>query len=89
MVKVLEPIPEDIKTKNSSIPLVIEDVLLETITFLNAESTVDQTKVTNPLKLMLNAQEHHGDHTMSRLVKNSESLEKVGLKEEAEEHGDH
>jgi hypothetical protein len=38
-------------------------VLLQTQTSSNAESTVDQTKVINPLMLMSNAQEHHGDHT--------------------------
>jgi hypothetical protein len=51
-------------TKRASIPkLVTEDVLLPTTISFNAESTVDQTKVTRVLKLMLDAQEHHGDHT--------------------------
>jgi hypothetical protein len=66
-----------------------EDVLLETPASLNAESMVDQTTMTSALKLMSNAQVYHGDLTMSRLVRNSESPEKVGLKEEAEMYGDH
>jgi hypothetical protein len=44
--------------------------------------------MTNQLKLMSNAQEHHGDHTTSELVKNIELPEKVGSKEEVEEFGD-
>jgi hypothetical protein len=56
----------------------------------NAESTVDQTTVTELLMLMFIAQENHGDHTMSRLDQNSESPEKVGLKEKPEmAPGDH
>jgi hypothetical protein len=37
-------------------------VLLETTIFFNAESMEDQIKMTSVLKLMLDAQEHHGDH---------------------------
>jgi hypothetical protein len=58
-----------------------EDVLLQTLTFSNAESTVDQIKMINPLKLMLDAQEHHGDQTSSRLDLNSRSPEKDGSTE--------
>jgi len=62
MVLVQEPELEDKVTKNSSIlKLVIEDVLLTTAISWNAESMVDQTKVIEALKLMLDAQEHHGD----------------------------
>jgi len=62
---VLEPRPEDLETKNSSIlKLETEDVLLITIAFFSAESMVDQTKVTSALKLMLDAQVNHGDQTM-------------------------
>jgi hypothetical protein len=62
-VLVLEAIPEEEETKNSLIPKPeIEDVLLPMIIFFNAESTEDQTNGTSVLKLMLNAQEHHGDH---------------------------
>jgi len=50
---------------------------------------VDQTKVINPLMLMLNVQELHGDHITSRQDLNSESPEKVGFKEELEVYGDH
>jgi len=89
----MEPVPEPTleteTTEQLSIPLETEDALLETETFHNAESMVDQTTMTSVLKLMLNAQVYHGDHTMSRLVRNSESQEKVGLKEEAEMYGDH
>jgi hypothetical protein len=61
---VLEPRPETITTEKTSIlKLDTEDVLLQTPTSSNAESMVDQTKVINPLMLMSNAQEHHGDHT--------------------------
>jgi hypothetical protein len=61
-VKVSEPRPEIIKTEKTLIQLDTEDVLLETETSLNVDITVDQTTMTNPLMLMLNAQEHHGDH---------------------------
>jgi hypothetical protein len=62
-VLVQEPELEIIKTEKTSIlKLVTEDVLLIITAFFSAEDMVDQTKVTNPLKLMLNAQEHHGDH---------------------------
>jgi len=90
MVLVLEPRPEDKVTKNNSIPKPeTEDVLLTTTTSSNAESTVDQTNVTSALRLMSDAQEHHGDHTTLELELNSESPEKVGLKERAEDTGDH
>jgi hypothetical protein len=62
-VKVLEPRPETTTTLLTLIlKLVTEDVLLITETSCNAESMVDQTKTTRVLKLMLNAQEHHGHH---------------------------
>jgi hypothetical protein len=89
MEPVLELEPETITTELLSIPKpVTEDVLLTTTTSSNAESMVDQTKMTQALKLMSNAQVFHGDHITLRLVKNSESPEKVGYKEEAEEFGD-
>jgi hypothetical protein len=87
---VLEPRPETTTIELLLIPKqVTEDVLLVTRTSFNAESMVDQTRETSVLRLMLNAQAFHGDHTMSELVRNSESLEKVGLKEEVEDNGDH
>jgi hypothetical protein len=77
-------------TKNSSIlKLVTEDATPLLKKLDNAEDTVDQTKVILVLKLMLDAQEHHGDHTTSELDQNTESPEKVGLKEEPEDTGDH
>jgi len=69
---------------------VTEDVLNQTITFFNAESTEDQTKETSVLKLTLNVQVYHGDHIMLDPVVNSESPEKVGLKEKPKmADGDH
>jgi len=88
MEPVLELIPEDVKTKRTSIQLETEDVPLETPDLTNAESTVDQTTTTRALKLMSNVQEDHGDHITLELVKNSELPEKVGLKEDQEEFGD-
>jgi hypothetical protein len=89
-VRVLDPILEDMVTKSFSIlKLETEDVLETTTRFLIAESMEDQNKMTSVLKLMLDVQEHHGDHITLDLVKNSESPEKVGLKEEAEAYGDH
>jgi hypothetical protein len=73
----------------STLKLETEDVPLETTLFSNAESMVDQTRETSVLRLMLNAQAFHGDHTTSRLDQNSESLEKDGLKERTEVNGDH
>jgi hypothetical protein len=65
-------------------------VLLITETSSNAINTVDQTKRTTLLTLTSNAQEHHGSLTTSRLVVNSESPLKDGLKEREEMvHGDH
>jgi hypothetical protein len=64
MELVLEPRLEDMLTeKNSILKLATEDVLLITTTFFNVESTVVQTKTTSVLKLMLDAQVLHGDHT--------------------------
>jgi len=37
---------------------------------------------------MSDVQENHGDHITSELEKNSESPEKVGLREDQEEFGD-
>jgi hypothetical protein len=73
MELVLEPRPEDMVTKNNSIPkLDTEDVLLQTTTSCNAESTVVQTKMTSVLKLMLDAQDHHTrDHHSTELDQNS------------------
>jgi hypothetical protein len=63
MVKVLEPEPETITTTNNSmLKLDIEDAQEETLISSNAESMVDQTKVTDPLMLMSNAQVDHGLH---------------------------
>jgi hypothetical protein len=76
--------------KPSTLKLETEDVLLTTRKSFNAEDTVDQTKETSALKLMLNAQVLHGDHTMSELDLNSELPEKDGLKEKPEmADGDH
>jgi hypothetical protein len=87
---VLEPRPETTTIELLLIPKqVTEDVLLVTRTSFNAESMVDQTRETSVLRLMLNAQAFHGDHTTSRLDQNSESLEKDGLKERTEVNGDH
>jgi hypothetical protein len=78
-------------TKNNLIPkLDTEDVLVETQASFSAESMVVQTKMTSVLKLMLNAQVFHGLHTTLELDLNSESPEKVGLKEKPEmADGDH
>jgi len=65
MVKVPELTPEtDTIELLSTLKLVTEDVLLETLVSSNAEDMVDQIKTTRVLKLMSNAQVHHGDHTM-------------------------
>jgi hypothetical protein len=51
-------------TKNfSTLKLVTEDALLTTTISFNAEDTEVQTKEISVLKLMLNAQVLHGDHT--------------------------
>jgi hypothetical protein len=81
--------PETITTDLLSIPSETEDVLLTITTLLNAESMVDQTIMTSAPKLMLSAQEHCGYHTTLELDLNSESPEKVGLKDFTEEFGDH
>jgi len=86
---VLEPIPEDMPIKNSLIQLVTEDVPLQTPDLTNAESTEDQTTETSVLKLMSDAQVYHGNQFTLRLDLNSELPEKVGLKEDQEESGDH
>jgi hypothetical protein len=67
-------------------------VPLETPTFSNAEDTVDQTKETSVLKLMLDAQVNHmSDHHSEEPVVNSPStvdhLDTYG--ERVEENGDH
>jgi hypothetical protein len=61
-----------------------EDVLPATETSCNAEDMVDQTKMTEALKLMSNAQVDHGSHITSKQEVNSESPEKDGLKEEVQ-----
>jgi hypothetical protein len=63
-------------------------VLLTTITSSNAESMVDQTTMTRALWLMLDAQENHGHHPMSRSDLFIESPAKVGLKSTMEVSGD-
>jgi hypothetical protein len=89
--RVLEPRRETLITEKISIEkLVTEDALIITITFSNAESMVDQITMIEVLMLGLTAQVLNGHHTTLELVKNSESPEKVGLKEEAEiATGDH
>jgi hypothetical protein len=83
--KVLEPDLETTTTeKTSTVKLEIEDVLVETIISSNAESMVDQTTMTRVLKPMSDALENHGIQSTLRLVLNSESLPKVGLKEKEE-----
>jgi hypothetical protein len=79
------------ETKKPSIPKpAIEDALLPTTTSCNAESMVDQTRMTRVHKLMSDAQVLLGDHTIPELDLNSESPEKVGLKERLETtFGDH
>jgi len=73
MVKVSELKLEIITISESSIPkLETEDVLVETLTFSNAESMVDQTKMISVLKLMLDAMEDHGYQFMLELAVNSE-----------------
>jgi hypothetical protein len=72
--------------------LAIEDVLVPTLTSSNAESTVDQTKVTDPLMLMLDAQASHGRFQLVSKALNSELLEAttVGSTEkEKTVYGDH
>ena len=61
-VKVLEPRPEIINREKTLIQLDTEDVLIITDISINVDITVDQTTTTNPPMLMLNAQEHHGNH---------------------------
>jgi hypothetical protein len=89
--RVLEPRREMVKTEKTLImKLDTEDVLITTITSFNAESMVDQIIMIEVLMLGLTAQAQNGYHTTLELVKNSESPEKVGLKERAEmDTGDH
>jgi len=79
---------------NSTHKLVTEDVPLITRPLCNAESTVDQTKETLVLKLMLDAQDHHTrDHHSTRLVQNSLLVETLTVDTFGEKpemvHGDH
>jgi hypothetical protein len=69
--------------------LVTEDVIHQTVDLINAESMVDQTKMTEVLKPMLSAQENHGNQSTLRQAVNSELPEKVGLREDLEVYGDH
>jgi hypothetical protein len=62
-VKVLLTNPETAETSNTSILLDIEDAITELQISCNAESTVDQTTMTEALMLMFIAQENHGEHT--------------------------
>jgi hypothetical protein len=91
LVKVLPVRRETTKTEITlTLKLDTEDVLLQAKTSFNAESMVDQTTMTRALWLMLNVLVFHGLHNMSRPAVNSESLLKVGLKEEPEmDNGDH
>jgi hypothetical protein len=93
---VLEPIPETEATKKTSIlKPETEDVLVETPTFSNAESMVDQIKETRALKLMLDALANIQNQLLQRelrLVLNSLLLadQLVGYTEKEEmEFGDH
>jgi hypothetical protein len=92
MEMVREPEPEIHTTEEHSIQMLdTEDVLLLTQASSNAESMVDQTKVTEALKLMLNVGENHGrDNHSERLVVNSPSMVivKVGSGESTEVSGD-
>jgi hypothetical protein len=85
-VKVLDPIPETTTIEKTLIPkLETEDAQVETLTSSNAESMVDQTKMTRALKLMSNAQVDHGYKNGKKLVKNSDTPLKVGSTEKEEE----
>jgi len=94
-VPVLEPRPEDMKTRKISIlKPVTEDVLLITITFFNAESMVDQTKMTEAPKLMSDVQDHHTrDLHSTESVQNSLLVETLAVDTFGEKpemaHGDH
>jgi hypothetical protein len=92
MEPVPEPTPETETTELTSIPLVTEDVPLETRDLPTAESTVDQTIMISALKLMLNAQVFHtSNHVSLDKAMNLPSMEqmKVTYGEEAEVNGDH
>jgi hypothetical protein len=91
MVLDLLPRREIMATEKTSIPKPdIEDALLQTPTSSNAESMVDQTRMTRVLTLSLNALVSHGSHNTSRLVRPIELLEKVGYTERQETtSGDH
>jgi hypothetical protein len=70
---VQEPKLETTTTEiTSMVKLEIEDVLVETLTFFNAESMVDQTTMTRVLTPMSDALENHGIQSTLRLVLNSE-----------------
>jgi hypothetical protein len=76
MELVLELRQETLTIDLNLIQLETEDVLLQTPAFLNAESTVVQTKEISVLKLMLDAQDHHTrDHHSTESVQNSLSAE--------------
>jgi hypothetical protein len=88
--KVPELTPETETTEKTLIlKLETEDAPVETLTFCNAESMADQTKTIRALKLMSDAQVNHGNQSTSKQARNSELPEKVGLKELAEDNGDH
>jgi hypothetical protein len=74
----------------STLKLDTEDVPIATKTFFNAESMVDQTTMIRVLTPLLDVLENHGYQATLRLVLNSESLLKAGLKEkEKMANGDH
>jgi len=76
MELVLELEPEIHTTDLTSILLVTEDAMLVLEDSLIAESTVDQTTMTEALKLMLDAQVNHTwDQTSEEEVLNSQSME--------------
>jgi len=52
--------------KDSTLKLVTEDAMLETLESSNAESTVDQITMTSLLKLTLSALVNHGNLSLSR-----------------------
>jgi hypothetical protein len=89
--EVLEPEPETTTTERTSTrKLDTEDAQVETLTSSNAEDTADQTTMIRVLMLMSDALENHGTQYTSRLVVNTESPKKVGLKEKEEmDNGDH
>jgi hypothetical protein len=78
--QVKEPTPEITTTELPSILLETEDVPLETEASLNAESMVDQTKMTEAPKLMSDVQDHHTrDLHSTESVQNSLLVETLAV----------